>query len=93
MLISHVRPAGTNALPLVPRASKFASVSSAAAQRAVAIRPVPLVEGAEDFPFYSQYPLDRKAEWRSDEGKMALLFAQEDAVLLALSRRVAPWEP
>lgn len=50
------------------------------------IKPVALEEGAELLPFYSQYPLDRKAEWRSDEARLRQLFSRSDAVLLPLSR-------
>jgi NADH pyrophosphatase NudC (nudix superfamily) len=45
---------------------------------------------------HPQYPLDRKAEWRGDAGKLAELLARPDARLLLLSRdkamarRIAP---
>ncbi|KAG1662836.1 hypothetical protein FOA52_010627 [Chlamydomonas sp. UWO 241] len=61
-----------------------------------AARPVALPDGADELPYYSQYPLDRKAEWRGNAGKLAELLARPDARLLLLSRdkamvrRIAP---
>ena len=57
-------------------------------RRADLLAPVPQDEGVERLPFYSQYPLDRKVEWRSDDAKLAQLFAQEDATLMYLSKWV-----
>ncbi|KAG2443562.1 hypothetical protein HXX76_001914 [Chlamydomonas incerta] len=50
---------------------------------------VPAVPGSADsagLPFYSQYPLDRKSEWRRDGPRLNELFARPDAKLIPLLR-------
>lgn len=41
--------------------------------------------GWDALPFYSHYPLDRKAEWRKDTNKLSDLLARSDARLLPLA--------
>ncbi|KXZ47337.1 hypothetical protein GPECTOR_36g61 [Gonium pectorale] len=51
-----------------------------------AVPPVPSSKALDSLPFYSQYPLDRHAEWRRDELRLDELFARPDAKLLPLLR-------
>ncbi|GAX75261.1 hypothetical protein CEUSTIGMA_g2706.t1 [Chlamydomonas eustigma] len=50
------------------------------------LSPVPLTVGADKFPYYCHYPLNRKTEWRSDEAKLLTLYTREDATLMLLNR-------
>lgn len=53
---------------------------------ATAVPPVEVAQQLADLPFYSQYPLDRKAEWRRDENFLNEIFARPDAKLIPLLR-------
>lgn len=46
----------------------------------------PTLEGMEHLPYYSQYPLDRKAEWRRDSEQLSHLFSHPHAKLLLITR-------
>ena len=76
-----------NAINLVTTAATNSALEQARTISRVTIGPsIPLPEGADELPFYAQYPLDRKAEWRSDQARLSELFMRGDAILLPLSR-------
>ncbi|PNW74028.1 hypothetical protein CHLRE_13g582476v5 [Chlamydomonas reinhardtii] len=63
-----------------------ASPAEVAAALSGAVPAVPAAAESADLPFYSQYPLDRKSEWRRDGPRLNELFARPDAKLIPLLR-------
>ncbi|KAG2497161.1 hypothetical protein HYH03_004751 [Edaphochlamys debaryana] len=85
-------------LSSTPSAEANAPQPEARSPDAGLVPPVAAAEALEQMPFYSQFPLDRKAEWRKDVTRLNELFARPDARLLPLLRdkvlvRPAPATP
>ncbi|KAG2452315.1 hypothetical protein HYH02_003339 [Chlamydomonas schloesseri] len=84
-----VNPLAAAAASTSGTGTSAAAPSSPAEVAAALSGAVPAVPGAAesaDQPFYSQYPLDRKSEWRRDGKRLDELFARPDAKLIPLLR-------
>lgn len=83
-LLQPCTPA-TRCGPIHSSAAPAAAVAASQALVPVQLQPVALPEGSSAFPFYSQYPLDRKAEWRSSPDKLHAAYTDPRAALLLVS--------
>ncbi|GLC73499.1 hypothetical protein PLESTF_001384300 [Pleodorina starrii] len=80
-------PSATSSMPTTTMATQVQQ--QPAEEVSVPGPAVPAVAAADelaDLPFYSQFPLDRRAEWRRDRKLLDELFAREDATLIPLLR-------